>query len=133
MPVFVADEPRIKTAVFWAGGGDWGKLLTTTSLREINAKKEGVKDAHIEEVPTAEAIEKVMEDVDPVKRVAAIAPRPILFINGDKDTVVPVPCTNELIAAAGEPKTRITLSGGHIPDIFTMAAKSLDFFDKNLK
>ena len=39
--VFVADEPRIKDAVFWAGGGDWGKLLTTTSLREINARKEG--------------------------------------------------------------------------------------------
>jgi fermentation-respiration switch protein FrsA (DUF1100 family) len=82
---------------------------------------------------TADAAETVLADVDPLFAVSHIAPRPLLFINGDKDNVVPPICADEMIKAAGEPKTRITLAGGHVPDPFAMASKSLTFFEQNLK
>ncbi len=42
--------------------------------------------------------------VQPIEMVAAIAPRPLLLIHGDRDSVIPVEHSMELYAAAGEPK-----------------------------
>src|SRR5262249_44169644 len=39
----------------------------------------------------------------PVGLVAQIAPRPILFIHGTADTVVPVASMDQLVAAASQP------------------------------
>jgi fermentation-respiration switch protein FrsA (DUF1100 family) len=40
----------------------------------------------------------------PVDAVAAIAPRPLLLIHGDADTLIPLKDAHALYAAAGEPK-----------------------------
>ena len=42
---------------------------------------------------------------DPVKFIGRIAPRPILFIHGDKDEIIPVEMSRILFQKAGEPKT----------------------------
>lgn len=124
--LFTGDEPRIKGAVLWAAGGDWGKLITTSQhafaqhFREIGATD-------------ATTIENTMHDVDPLTTIAGISPRPLLFINGDADNIVPPATTDLLFAAAREPKKRITLHGGHIPDIGQMITLSLDWLDANVK
>src|SRR5205814_8041469 len=40
---------------------------------------------------------------DPIRYVEDIAPRPILFIHGDKDTIVPVHMSRDLYEKAKEP------------------------------
>jgi dienelactone hydrolase len=124
--VFTADEPRIKTSVLWAAGGDWGKLITTSTH---DFAKKFRKDG----TPSAETVEKEMADVDPLPLAASIAPRPLLLINGDQDTIVPTVCTDEFYAAAREPKKRITLPGGHLPDLTRMATETMLFLETNLK
>jgi cephalosporin-C deacetylase-like acetyl esterase len=124
--VFVSDEPRIKGAVLWAAGGDWGKLITTS-------KHQFAKKYQQSGQPGAAEIETVLAEVDPLTTIAQVSPRPLLFINGDKDEVVPTACTDALFAAAKEPKTRVTLPGGHIPDISTMLAKTATWLDDHVK
>lgn len=51
-------------------------------------------------------------DVAPVAHVRLIAPRPILFLHGDADEVVPVAHAHELLSAAHEPKDLTILPGG---------------------
>ena len=127
--VFIGDDARIKAAVLWAGGGDWGKLVTTSSLAKSNAFRgpSGTTQG------TAPEIEKTMADVDPINTIRAFSPRPLLFLNGDQDMVVPVPCAKELFEAAAEPKTRVVLPGGHIPDPLAMLERSIVWLNANLK
>ncbi len=130
--VFVGDEPRIKTAVLWAAGGNWGKLMTTSSLRgQINQSGATTAAAKYTEKDAA-ALETILADVDPLNVLPKAAGRPLFFINGDKDMVVPVPCTEELYARVKEPKKRLVLPGGHIPDALRMTAETITFFNEHL-
>ena len=124
--VFVAEEPRVRAATLWAAGGDWGRLITTST--HTFAKRFRAQGA-----TNARAVEAQMADVDPVYVVARFAPRPLLMINGASDTVVPVTCAQALYEAAQMPKQRITLPGGHIPDISQMVERTLTWLDRNLK
>jgi fermentation-respiration switch protein FrsA (DUF1100 family) len=47
----------------------------------------------------------------PVDHVAAIAPRPLLVVTGDRDTVVPPALALNLFAAAHEPKELLRVEG----------------------
>jgi uncharacterized protein len=52
---------------------------------------------------------------DPIDAVAAIAPRPLLIIHGEKDAIVPVSMSKKMFAAAREPKTLWTVpEAGHL-------------------
>lgn len=125
--VFIGDEPRIRTAVLWAAGGNWGKLVTKTEHQFAKRMQSSQK-------PLTEAeIARAMSDVDPISTIAKFAPRPILFINGDKDMIVPTICTDELCAMAKEPKKRVTLPGGHVPDLTMMIGETMTWLDANLK
>lgn len=125
--VFVADEPRIKGAVLWAAGGDWGKIIAGSEHRFADRYRKGPNAV------SAETITSTLDDVDPIKTVSLIAPRPVFFINGDKDNIVPVSCANDLYAAAKEPKSREVLPGGHVPDVSLMVRDTLNWLDKNIK
>jgi cephalosporin-C deacetylase-like acetyl esterase len=125
--VFAADEPRVKAAVLWAAGGGWGNIISRSEHRFADRFRKGPNAA------TAEAIATELSDVDPLKTVGLIAPRPVLFINGDKDNVVPVSCANDLYAAAKDPKEREILPGGHVPDVSIMVRDTLNWLDKNVK
>jgi alpha-beta hydrolase superfamily lysophospholipase len=53
-------------------------------------------------------------DMQPRDRVAAIAPRPVLIVNGTHDDVVPAFLAHDLFAAAHEPKALLLVEGaGH--------------------
>jgi fermentation-respiration switch protein FrsA (DUF1100 family) len=52
--------------------------------------------------------------VSPIKYVAGIAPRPLLFVHGSQDKTVEVSHAHELYDRAGEPKQMIIVDGaGH--------------------
>lgn len=52
--------------------------------------------------------------IRPIDEVASFAPRPILFISGSQDTLVPPDQTDRLAAAAGEPRETLRIKGaGH--------------------
>jgi dienelactone hydrolase len=125
--LFAGNEPRLQAVALWAAGGNWGKLLATsqhpfaTEFRKTN------------KVTNADALEKVFADVDPLSVITRIAPKPLLLINGTNDTIVPRACADLLFDAAQQPKQRILLPGGHIPDVNVMGNQSLTFFDLHLK
>jgi dienelactone hydrolase len=125
--VFVADEPRVRAACLWAAGGDWGKLVITSAhptVQKLRAAGTITADAA--------AIEAQMAEVDPARTAGRIAPRPLLMINGDRDTIVPRACTDALFAAAREPKRIDFLPGGHVPDPMGMMERTVAWLDKNL-
>ncbi len=123
--VFVAEEPRVRAATLWSAGGDWGRLVTTSThqfARTFRAR--GATDARV--------VEAQMADVDPVFTIARFAPRPLLMINGASDTVVPRASAQALYAAARTPKRQIILPGGHVPDISQMVERTLAWLDRSL-
>ena len=115
--VFLGDEPRIKTAVLWSSGGDWGKLFTTSSHPVVEKfRQNGIGDA--------DTINTTLSDVEPLKTIGNFT-GPLLLLYGDKDTIVPVDTIEELYNAAHDPKKRIIYQGGHIPDPFAMLAETI--------
>ncbi len=52
-------------------------------------------------------------DVDPAQHVGRFAPRPLLFVNGERDETVPPAAAKRLHEAAGEPKEIHWFDGGH--------------------
>ena len=57
----------------------------------------------------------VNHSLDPIKFVARISPRPVFFIHGDADMIVPVEMSKNLFAKAAEPKKLWIVPGaGHL-------------------
>ncbi|MEE8507502.1 MAG: acetylxylan esterase [Myxococcota bacterium] len=52
-------------------------------------------------------------EVDPVRHVAGIAPRPVLFVNATHDATIPREASEALFEAAGEPKELLWFDGTH--------------------
>ncbi len=101
----VAFEPRIPAAVMTYGGGDFDLLLTSDAALEQLGNFHGVVKSIVEYI-TAPA--------DPVKYVARIAPRPMLFQNGKHDQLIPFAAAEALVNAAGEPKTFTVYDSDHV-------------------
>ena len=80
---FLADEPRIACATILAAGGNLGQLLATSQIEGAKKLRAGKK---IDPV----AIQKVLNEVDPAKHIGRAQSRPMLYLHGDKDDVVPV-------------------------------------------
>lgn len=122
---FLADEPRVAAAALWVAGGDWGTLITTSAHPFAKRFRDsGETDAA--------KIRTALADVDPVPAISRAAPRPLLFLTGATDDVVPRACSDALFAAAKEPKQRVILPGGHIPNLFDMASRTITFLEKGL-
>jgi len=122
---FYSDDPRVKAAVFLYAGADWGKLMTTSQIGPAKAMRaRGITDADV--------VGKALADIDPLHSIARAAGRPILLVHGDKDDIVPVACNDILFKAAKEPKERVFLPGGHVPDVFKSASLGMAFLDKHL-
>jgi len=78
------------------------------------------------------------KQVEPLRDVAKIAPRPILFIHGEKDTIVDVHDAGLLYQAAQEPKELWLVKnadhcGAYFADRPAYVKKVTDFFDLYLK
>jgi len=50
---------------------------------------------------------------EPLRYIGAVAPRPVLFINGMLDERIPRACSDKLFEAAGEPKEQVWLQSQH--------------------
>lgn len=125
--VFIADEPRVECAVLWAAGGNWSKLIAASRHKFAERYRQGPDAVDPQQVGT------LMADVDPVNTITAFAPRPLLLINGDKDDIVPTAATDDLFAAARNPKERVVLPGGHVPELGAMIEKTLNWLDSHVK
>jgi fermentation-respiration switch protein FrsA (DUF1100 family) len=53
-------------------------------------------------------------EFEPTQYVGAIAPRPLIMVNGRDDPQMPVQAVRALYAAAREPKTLVWLTTGHL-------------------
>ncbi len=124
-----AHEPRIRGALLLYAGGNLRRLLAestiiyprTTWWRSALAGVSGV----------------ILRETDPVRHIGRISPRPVLMINGSRDTVVPPRCAEELFAAAREPKQIIWHDSDHIgldgiELVETCIDESIAWFDKIL-
>jgi len=101
-----AHEPRIRGVLLLYAGGNLRRLLAestiiyprTTWWRSTLAWVSGI----------------ILREVDPLSHIGRISPRPVLLINGSRDTVVPPRCAEGLFAAAREPKEIIWHDSDHI-------------------
>jgi hypothetical protein len=64
--------------------------------------------------PAAWLATRAFREFEPERHVAAIAPRPLLMINGVNDPQMPRNAVESLYNAAGDPKTLIWLRTGHL-------------------
>ncbi|MEK6646328.1 MAG: alpha/beta hydrolase [Candidatus Firestonebacteria bacterium] len=76
-------------------------------------------------------------DIDAIKYIEKISPRPVLIIHGEKDENIPVDDARKLFEKAREPKELwIIPNAGHTETYSTMQSvyeqKIIDFFNKNL-
>ncbi len=124
-----AVDSRIQAPVLALAGGDWRLMFANTKLPNAERARQLAPDL------AAVGID-ALDPVDPVRWVARIAPRPVLFINGDHDTTVPVVSGKALQDAASQPKEVFMYKGGHVPS-FTefprVITKIIDWLDANVK
>lgn len=124
--VFVAQEPRVRTAVLWSAGGDWARLVAeSTHPFAQRLRADGAVDLA--------TIRAQLSEVDPVRSADRIAPRPLLMLHGTRDTTVPAACARALYQAARPPKRLVWLPGGHVPEVSTMLHQTLAWLDQNTK
>ena len=127
--MFAGVDERVKAPVFLVAGGDWKILMEKSTLSVW-------RDAGRNNPQQMQEALRVMDVVDPVHWVGRIAPRPVLFINGDADDVVPVESNKALHNAAGEPKKIVWYKGGHVPpptDWLTVISEVTNWLNTHLQ
>ena len=102
--VVTAQEPLVKAAVIEAAFSSHAAMARTSLKRHWLTWPLS---------PMAPLF--VNHSLDPVKFVARISPRPIFFIHGDRDAIVPSGMSQELFGQAKEPKKLWIVPGaGHL-------------------
>jgi cephalosporin-C deacetylase-like acetyl esterase len=104
--IFGGVEPRVKAFALVVGGGNWKKLIATSTIGAAGPLRKELAEKET-------AFETLFADVEPLNFVAHISPRPILMLNGKQDTIVPPACTEELYETAKEPKRIVWFDTGH--------------------
>lgn len=79
-----------------------------------------------------------LAEVDPLAAVGEISPRPLLFIQGTRDALVPVADQEALLAAAGDPKALWRVEGAGHREAHKMAPEAyrervVGFFQRYLR
>ncbi|MBN2309165.1 MAG: dienelactone hydrolase family protein [Candidatus Hydrogenedentes bacterium] len=100
-----AFEPRIRAAVLTYGGGNLRVLLDSEQAEQELGRWHGL---------VRELGAFILAPADPVRHVAGIAPRPVLFQNGRHDSVVPAASGQALFDAAREPKEMVWYESDHV-------------------
>jgi uncharacterized protein len=100
-----AFDTRIHAAVLIYGGGNLPLLLDSQQARESFG---------VALWPLRYVAAWFLAPADPIRHVAGIAPRPVLFQNGTRDTIVPASSAQALFEAAKEPKEIIWYDSDHI-------------------
>lgn len=100
-----AFDPRLSAVVLTYGGGDFSLLLPSEQARQALGKWTPL---------AAWAVSHFLAPADPVRYVDRIAPRPMLFQNGTRDTLIPPAAAQALFDAAREPKDLVWYDSDHI-------------------
>jgi uncharacterized protein len=79
-----------------------------------------------------ESFRPVAEAVAPANYVGHISPRPVLFINAKDDRMISTEAAERLQKAAKEPKTVLTVEGGHIIPLADLQ-KTFDWLAEKVK
>lgn len=107
-------DERIGAAAILIAGGNYIEIAETSVIPQAKLMREA-----IEKIGKEKARE-ILTPIDPLTWAPKISPRPVLFVNGKKDLIIPPKSAEALIAAAKEPKTVIWEDGGH-----TLSAQAL--------
>ena len=132
--VFNGVEGRTKAPILIVGGGGWRTLIQDSQIGPAIAMRKHLEEKNLNIDDYAD----MMQSVDPVNFIGMISPRPVLFINGKRDVIVPVSSNKLLHQAAGEPKEIIWFDGieadptGHIPPIRDMLETIEQWWKENL-
>jgi uncharacterized protein len=123
-----AVDDRVQAPVLALAGGNWKLMAQSSTLAQATKARQA---------PGANGIGwQPLDPVDPIRYVGRISPRPVLFVNGDNDTVVPVACAKELHEAAGPGKEVLFYKGGHVPaglEFVKVLGKIQQWLDAHLK
>jgi hypothetical protein len=99
-----AKDRRFRNVGLIYGAGNLGKVLEANlSLKSWLLRKTAVWLAG-----------ELYYEFEPTQYVAAIAPRPLIMVNGRDDPQMPIEAVRALYDAAREPKTLIWLTTGHL-------------------
>jgi cephalosporin-C deacetylase-like acetyl esterase len=102
--IATAFDERIRAAVLIYGGGNLRKLFAADAVRELGYWT----------VPAYLITWYFGSVFDPVKYVGRISPRPVLFQNGRRDTVIAPAAAQAFYDAAREPKRILWYEGDHL-------------------
>lgn len=94
--ILTSFEKRIKASIFVVGGGNL-RVMLDAPIVKANAPKWLHVIAKI-------VLPPLLSVGDPIHYAKNTSPTPVLFMNGDQDTVVPPPAAKALFEATGEPK-----------------------------
>lgn len=126
--VLAGVDERIQAPILVVAGGDWGSLFANSQ----HPMAIQLRQRYPEVFASPQGVNQTLGPVDPVHWVARIAPRPLLMINGNGDTIVPRECTERLFRAAREPKEIVWLDGGHFPQPDGVLRKIDEWLSKHL-
>jgi hypothetical protein len=101
--IAAAVDRRFRNVALIYGAGDLSKVLAANLA--ITPALRG---------PVAWLATRPFADLSPERFAGAIAPRPVVMVNGIDDPQMPRPAVERLYQAAGAPKTLIWLHTGHL-------------------
>jgi hypothetical protein len=102
--IAAAKDRRFRNVGLIYGAGDLGRVLEANLSIEPGLLRKMV----------VWLASEVYYEFEPTQYVAAIAPRPLIMVNGRDDPQMPVRAVRALYAAAREPKSLIWLTTGHL-------------------
>jgi fermentation-respiration switch protein FrsA (DUF1100 family) len=105
-------DTRVKAVASLYGGGGLGPTFAHLIERERPFRNTFWGPAAAALLGRAGAL--LLEPLEPDRYVGMISPRPVLFINGKEDELVPARSAESLYLKAGEPRTMIWLKSTHI-------------------
>lgn len=100
-------DKRIDATALIIAGGDYEKLATESKHPIIPLLRRSI------EVAGKVKTESFLKEIDGINWVGKITPRPVLFVNGLSDPIMPKACAQALIVATKQPKTIIWDPVGH--------------------
>ncbi|MEM2586724.1 MAG: alpha/beta fold hydrolase [Candidatus Bathyarchaeia archaeon] len=126
--IFIGVEPRIKAAVLIVAGGNMSLMIRESQHYTMSAVREHLQKEGI----SYEELQRILDPIDPINFIKYFSPRPVVFHLGRHDVIVPAEAGRQLYEAAGEPKWVYWYDAGHNLPLDLVAARILDFMDKNL-
>lgn len=112
--IAAAVDQRFRNVALVYGAGDLASVLAANLAVSPALRK-----------PVAWLAIRPFADLGPERFAGAIAPRPIVMVNGVDDPQMPRPAVQKLYEAAGEPKTLIWLHTGHLEPTDSALIRSL--------